>query len=119
MTPPPATNKRSQIKQVGDLQANESHLYFISHLSLMFLMTTDQIWLTVEAEDKANAKQGRTEIQNRHLLNIQIRELFLTRITCRVLNVSSKETGVTVQIITVLAFPPSEFCKILVSLLSL
>lgn len=40
-------------------------------------------------------------------------------LTCRVLSVSSKVAGVMVQMMTVLAFPPKEFCKIRVSLLSL
>lgn len=38
---------------------------------------------------------------------------------CNVDIVSSTAAGVTAQIILVLALPPKEFCKILVSLLSL
>ena len=40
-------------------------------------------------------------------------------LTCSVLWVSSIEAGVTAQIIEVFAFPPREFCNILVSLQSL
>lgn len=39
--------------------------------------------------------------------------------TCKVVRVSSRVTGVMVQMMTVLAFPPREFCRMRVSLLSL
>lgn len=66
---------------------------------------------------------GKLKLENvflkKHHKNHPERHLITFGLTCRVLSVSSKVAGVMVQMMTVLAFPPKEFCKIRVSLLSL